>query len=251
MSINLILDTHGLIVHTFAYNTLPNTIKQRFNKTQQTDYNNRFLNLMANVGGKLWTQMNACEWVDVQTTADSSNTHKNKNWFDERSSNIVHELLESSGLQDNATIIYPGALPAPLILLGELAGWSSPSPLGLGVNHSYGPWFAYRALFVTDEPLGPVSNQEAMAIAAQTPSPCVNCAAPCVSACPAKAVKKDDSFDIHRCAAHRISDTTTCATLCHARNACPIGSDYRYSNDQHSYHMTRALDALKQWANRG
>ena len=37
----------------------------------------------------------------------------------------------------------------PLQQLGRLAGWSSPSPLGQGINPTFGVWFAYRTAFLT------------------------------------------------------------------------------------------------------
>jgi len=169
-------------------------------------------------------------------------------------------------------LIYPGKAPAPLTLLGELANWSTPSPLGLGLHTQYGPWFAYRALVKTTTALQTHTSTNAVTNFGDlsptisnadnsnridilknnvnaTTSPCLRCTTtPCVSACPGNAVSVKSSFSIDRCATSRIKDNSICKEQCHARNACPVGVEYRYSEEQSAHHMTRALQALVNWA---
>ncbi|GIS88980.1 MAG: hypothetical protein CM1200mP18_16900 [Gammaproteobacteria bacterium] len=36
--------------------------------------------------------------------------------------------------------------------LGKFAGWSHPSPIGIDLHPRYGPWFAFRAVFLINTP---------------------------------------------------------------------------------------------------
>jgi len=150
----------------------------------------------------------------------------------------------SAGHQPDASILYPGKADVSLIKLGELAGWSKPSPLGLGIHPRYGLWFAYRLLLLSEEALLPESEDKQEAV-----SPCLSCQnTPCVTACPAEAVKFDSLFNIQRCANHRLSENSSCERVCLARSACPVAQQYRYSAAQYEHHMLRALKSMQQWA---
>ena len=52
-------------------------------------------------------------------------------------------------------MLYPTDYTIPLQKLGTVAGWHHPSPLGLGINDTYGLWFAYRTAFLNDYSLAP------------------------------------------------------------------------------------------------
>jgi epoxyqueuosine reductase len=124
--------------------------------------------------------------------------------------------------------------------LGELAGWSHPSPLGQGINPTYGVWFAYRAVFLTTAEL-PLTG------GAPRPSPCDACLdKPCLSACPAGAVQPA-RFDIDGCANYRLQPASPCADRCLARMACPYFPEHRYSLEQIRYHYGRSLETLAAW----
>jgi len=172
--------------------------------------------------------------------SSDNTTLTGKDWFDDRSVEIVRQLLVLTNAK--AKVLYPGEVATPLIKLGELAGWSTPSPLGLGVSNTYGPWLAYRALVLTNEPLTPVQNNQP-----RPTSPCLDCAAPCVDACPGDAVASNSNFNIDKCVSHRALKNSSCAVDCHARNACPVGTEYQYPAQQRAYHMTLALSAMINW----
>lgn len=128
----------------------------------------------------------------------------------------------------------------PLQQLGERVGWSHPSPLGQGINPTYGVWFAYRAAFLTTAEL-PLTG------GAPRPSPCDACSdKPCLAACPAGAVQPA-RFDIEACACYRLQTGSVCADRCLARMACPYFPEHRYSLEQIRYHYGRSLETLAAW----
>ncbi len=118
----------------------------------------------------------------------------------------------------------------PFQRLGEAAGLPAPGPLGLQIHPSFGPWWGYRAAIVVDET---VDAPAALA------SPCLDCAGPCVAACPGSAVHQD-GFNAIACFSHRSIDEG-CQTACRARSACPVGAAQRYPDGQLAYHMRAAL----------
>jgi hypothetical protein len=137
--------------------------------------------------------------------------------------------------------LYPNtAYLVPLQSLGEAAGWSFPCPLGSGISPIYGVWFAYRAAFLIDADLPLVHEAPAA-------SPCDTCTTrPCITACPAGAVKPD-AFDISSCARQRLSPESLCAHRCLARLACPICPEHRYTPSQIQYHYACSLETLRSW----
>lgn len=136
-------------------------------------------------------------------------------------------------------LLYPSDLPISLTTLGELVGWSHPSPAGLGIHPDYGLWWAYRAAFVTTLALP-------TAVVHETQSPCDSCVAkPCVGACPAGATHTTQPIHWHTCAHHRLTPHSTCANQCLARLACPIAPQHRYTTAQISYHYSRSLPTIR------
>lgn len=136
-------------------------------------------------------------------------------------------------------ILYPGALPVPLQQLGSIAGWHHDSPLGVGVNRRYGPWFGYRVVMLVRAEIPVFTDQVG-------PSPCAYCPEkPCVAACPAGALSADGSPEIVTCIAHRVTAGSRCAYKCHARTACPAGSAHRYGEDQIRYFYGKSLESIK------
>lgn len=128
----------------------------------------------------------------------------------------------------------------PLQQLGTLAGWSQPSPLGLGIHPTYGVWFAYRAAFLTTAVL-PVR------VDGERPSPCASCPdQPCIRTCPVGAAQRD-RFDVEGCARHRLTLRSSCADRCLARLACPIAPAHRYTLPQVQYHYGHSLGTLRNW----
>jgi len=261
IDLSSLLVKHGLLLHSFAFDTLPVNIKDRLGNDNYSRFQGCHLLLIANVGSTFWTELKTTQpnWND--------NNEALNNPVDYFSAKLVGEILHIAELTNGAELLYPGKHPAPLIPLGELANWSTPSPLGLGLHARYGPWFAYRALVKTTSPLpnhdpttttiekaiknaGVIDNAAIHKNIYTATSPCISCESnACVSACPGNAVSVNASFDISQCANYRVKENTKCKDRCHARNACPVGAEYRYSDEQHAYHMTHALQALIKWAN--
>lgn len=140
-------------------------------------------------------------------------------------------------------LLYPTADPylLPLTQLGELAGWSRPTPLGLGIHPDFGLWFAYRAAFLTSaalQPTAPISNPDAAYA-------CQQCQAkPCIRQCPAQAVQRHQ-FHLAACVDYRLAPQSACADRCLARMACPEAPAHRYSLAQIQYHYQQSLDTIR------
>jgi len=232
-----ILQSHGLIAASVNFNDLPADVQHNLQQCTHLDCTDQFINLIANGGSSFWTQLQISEFKD------------NPNPVDEYSYSLAEQLVATLNTAEPYSILYPSTQPVPLMQLGKLVGWSSPSPLGLGLHPSYGPWFAYRALIMSAQPLQteltPIVDTETHS--AMVGSECVNCAAPCVTACPANAVSQSSTFNIENCAGYRLQTNSGCADTCHARYACPVGQQHQYSDAQTAHHMGRSLVSLANW----
>ncbi len=119
---------------------------------------------------------------------------------------------------------------ADFVAVARAAGLGARSRIGLLLHREHGPWFAIRAILLTDRP-APTTGESPPA-----PDFCSDCAAPCVEACPAQAIG-DAGIDISRCSDWRHREAH-CAERCDARLACPIGRASRYSSQALAHHMT-------------
>lgn len=136
-------------------------------------------------------------------------------------------------------VLYPGEISIPLQQLGSLAGWHHSSPLGVGVNERYGPWFGYRLALLVQAKL-PVD------VKMPGESPCRQCTdKPCVNACPARALSTTDAPDVPVCVDYRMQSDSQCELQCLARLACPVGEQYRYNDEQLHYFYHRSLVSIK------
>ncbi|MCW8882832.1 MAG: hypothetical protein OQL17_02050 [Sedimenticola sp.] len=150
---------------------------------------------------------------------------------------FAEEVLADSDYQ----IIYPGDKSVALQQLGALAGWHTPSPLGLGINPRWGVWYAYRAALLTNAPL-PVMLE------AEPDNPCNQCAdKPCITHCPAGALAENRQIDMTRCACYRLSEQSACTDRCLARISCPVSTQHRYTLDQIQYHYRLSLETLRHY----
>ena len=138
-------------------------------------------------------------------------------------------------LNGRTKILYPSGHPVSLLSFGSLTGWSHISPMGVTIHPKYGPWFAYRALFLVETYIP--ASQPLMA-----DHPCESCLEkPCQSVCPSAAVGEIGGFKHETCGRYRIKDESPCAYQCLSRISCPVGSEYRYADDQMHYHYNRSL----------
>ena len=77
---------------------------------------------------------------------------------------------------------------ADFVGLATACGLGVPSRLGILLHPTYGPWWAIRALLLTERELPPT--------VALDWAPCDGCPAPCAQACPSDAVVLPSGFDI-------------------------------------------------------
>ncbi len=194
--------------------------------------NSESLLLIGSAGVDLWKKM-PVSFLDRE------------NPIDEYSRQRVAEILQRELPGEDCRILFPAASlsdPLPsLQKLGEIAGWHSPSPLGLGINEQFGLWFAYRAVVSVARPLTASRLDE-------RPSPCVSCVEkPCVSSCPASAITFGRHPDLKSCVQFRAKSASPCAERCLSRLGCPVATQWRYSQEQLSYFYRRSLPTLVKW----
>ncbi len=178
--------------------------------------------LLGHGGRRLWEVLQESE----QAASDPVDTY---------SRNLAQQFARDYLGDPETYWLYPNTPHlVPLQRLGALAGWSHPSPLGLGISPEFGVWFAYRAAFL-------VAANVPLHHAIPQPSPCDRCAdKPCISTCPVGAVQMG-AFDVSGCWAYRTQPQSPCADRCHARMACPYFPEHRYSLPQIQYHYGGSL----------
>lgn len=116
----------------------------------------------------------------------------------------------------------------------------SASPLGILIHPQFGLWHGLRAAIVFP---GLAKTRE---VPEKMIHPCAKCIEkPCLSACPVSAFS-ERGFDIAACRSYldstapSQSDSTLPDCMrqgCAARNACPIGREWRYDGAQLGFHM--------------
>lgn len=194
--------------------------------------NSESLLLIGSAGAELWDKM-----------PDSFLVRENP--IDEYSHQSVVEILQRELPAEDWSILFPALSvsdPLPsLQKLGEIAGWHNPSPLGLGINHQFGLWFAYRAVVSVARPL-------TVSVQAERTSPCLSCVEkPCVSGCPASAIAFGRHPDLQSCVGYRAEIGSPCADTCLSRLSCPVAAQWQYSQEQLSYFYRRSLPTLVNW----
>ena len=181
--------------------------------------------LLGNIGGSIWEPFS--HW---RNTRDDGGNNPLDRW----SEDVIGPVAEAIG----AVAYFPSDKPWwPFQRWAKIAEGLEPSPLGLLIHPEYGLWHGYRGA------LGFAEEHEFPA-APRLPSPCSKCAKkPCLEACPAHAIS-EKGFDVPACRAFLAADEGQAGcvkTGCVARNACPVGSEYRYPAAQLAFHM-EALD---------
>jgi hypothetical protein len=158
--------------------------------------------------------------------------------LDRWSRRIIGLLASESGAVD----IYPSGPPPqlPFQRLAARSGSVHQSPIGLLIHPEVGLWHAYRGALV-------LPDRIELPTVAPSVSPCAGCAAkPCLASCPAQAFHSG-SFDLEACANHVLSPAgSDCRDRgCRARRACPVGTEFRYVEEQAQFHMAAFLRSVR------
>ena len=178
--------------------------------------------LLGNIGGSIWEPFS-------QWRAAPGNSER-RDPLDDWSKSVVAPLSETLG----ATAYFPSDPPwQPFQTWAKKAEGLKPSPLGMLIHPEYGLWHGYRGA------LG-FSCRLDIRQAATGSHPCDGChEKPCLSHCPVGAVTPA-AFEVATCRSHLrtpIGQGGCMRDGCLARNACPVGSAYRYPREQLAFHM--------------
>lgn len=109
------------------------------------------------------------------------------------------------------------------------------SPVRMLATAGRGLWTSYRGALALDTQLelGPTTAG----------NPCLDCPAPCLTACPVGALN-GVGYDVPRCTAHVMSDDgVACRSGCLVRRICPAGQALALPAEQRSFHMEAFLRA--------
>ncbi|MBB5573537.1 MULTISPECIES: 4Fe-4S dicluster domain-containing protein [Rhizobium] len=179
--------------------------------------------LLGNIGGSIWEPFS--RWRQSPENADHTDP------LDEWSKAIIRPLAAVF----NATAYFPSDPPwQPFQRWAMQAEGLKASPLGILIHPDYGLWHGYRGA------LGFADIIEVDGAGTMAAHPCDHCdEKPCLTACPVEAVTSV-GFDVAACRSHLRTDAgkTGCIISgCLARNACPVGSAYRYPQAQLAFHM--------------
>ena len=209
-------------------NDLPQSFGEAVQRAQIKLRNYDSLILIGHAGNDMWRQLkNQGRFNGPNPVDDFSRFH---------AARFINDYLDGCPHQ----WLYPGDVAIPLQRLGAMAGWQHSSPLGVGVNEHFGPWFGYRAALLVQPAL-----PEDLVNAGE--SPCDSCLhQPCISSCPAQALSKTAPPQLSACVDYRLQQHSPCKAQCLARLACPVGAEHRYDHEQLRYFYRRSLDSIKQ-----
>lgn len=176
--------------------------------------------LVGNAGADYWAQFS--RWRAAQPPGLP-------NPLDSWSRMVLETIAETVG----ARVVMPNDRPfAPFQKWAMRADALTASPLGLLIHPRYGLWHAFRGALLFEVEVSiqrPVTQNH----------PCDLCVGkPCLNACPVGAFSPQ-GFAYDRCVAHVRSEAGgRCRSSgCLARNACPVGTPYRYPSEVQLFHQ--------------
>ena len=189
--------------------------------------------LIGNVGQQMWARFSKSTQI-----ADGKPNSMNR-WTKSALDEIAKEV--------DAKAIYPfGDTIWPFQKFAKQAMGLHSSPLGLMIHPNFGLWHAYRGALVFSSTHDKFLNLES-ALKHQKPAgehPCQECISkPCLNTCPVGAFN-GESLDVPRCFEHLDSGKAPeCISVgCVARNACPIGREFKYSSDQLAFSYEKLIE---------
>jgi hypothetical protein len=148
-----VLSESGLLLRgVFALPQLPDVVRAALHKHAPAAAEFSQLLLFAHAGPRMWQAMHRADPKPL------TSPHP----IDEFSMKVVRQHLEHELGVTRWAQLYPGPAPVPLQELGALLGWHAPSPLRVGINATFGTWFAYRALVAAAQPGAPTRPPRAL-----------------------------------------------------------------------------------------
>jgi hypothetical protein len=188
--------------------------------------------LIGNAGPAMWTAFSD----SIEHDGDIGDP------MDRWTERIIHSALGQ--IEEMAVPLFPfGPELWPFQRFAARAMGLSPSPLGILIHPRYGLWHALRAAIVFPE------VQIQPQLVRETIHPCNDCLEkPCLSACPVNAFS-ESGFAVKACRSYLDSNSSSDSDStsdrdpdcmgegCAARNACPVGAEYRYVPEQLRFHM--------------
>ncbi len=175
--------------------------------------------ILLGAGEGFWSVLNASpEWLDGSPDP-----------VDRWSLRVIGQMSETLGAR--AYFPFGGPPYTPFIDWALKSGRAFQSPVGAMVHDTVGMLISYRgALHFEQEMKIPDANGS---------SPCINCEAPCSTACPVGALSTDKFYDLDAC--HSFLDTPAGQSCmsdgCAARLACPVSAGAARNPEQSAHHM--------------
>jgi hypothetical protein len=154
----------------------------------------------------------------------------------------TQQVIEPIAAQVNAKALYAFEGPPyhPFQSWAMQAEAVFPSPIGPLIHPEFGLWHAYRAALVFDQKVE-------LPVQAPATSPCETCTdKPCLTTCPVGAFSSG-TYDVPACVEYLETPAgKSCLTeSCAARRACPVGTQYHYSEGQSDHHMNAFFASVK------
>lgn len=179
--------------------------------------------LVGVAGGAMWPIFGA--WREAQGDGGGSDP------LDRWSKLVIDAVAGEFG----ASACYPSEPPyQPFQTWAMRAEGLKPSPLRILIHPRFGLWHSYRGALLFRDWRDEIAASETVA------HPCAACAdKPCRSACPVGAIS-ENGFDVARCRQHLVTPVGQGGCMvsgCLARNACPVGAEFRYPDAQLGFHM--------------
>ena len=160
------------------------------------------------------------------------------NPVDDYSVRLVKAYFRTNFPHNQYKLLYPSNSPIGLRALGEYAGWHHDSPFRVGMNETWGSWFAYRVVLLADTNL-PINQK------IQGSSPCHLCEPKiCLSTCPAHALETG-TLVLSKCVNYRKKTESLCKHSCLSRVSCPVGKEHQYTEEQINYHYSVSLKMIR------